>query len=79
MLVRGHNGVGGGWYARDFYLMADTGSSAPAGAPTSTPMPPMPPTGTLPTPVAIQGVPCTVTIKGVATSGTCTGTFTPAK
>jgi hypothetical protein len=72
MLVRGG-------YARDFYLMAATGSSGPTGAATATPMPPTPPTGILPTPVAIKGVPCTVAINGVSVSGTCSGIFSPSK
>jgi hypothetical protein len=73
----------GGWYARDFYVMSLTSGAAsvPTATPTAQPSPTsVPPTATAtaaPTPVAINAVPCTVTLNGVAQTGTCSGTFTP--
>ncbi|HEV2238939.1 MAG TPA: hypothetical protein VGR57_19935, partial [Ktedonobacterales bacterium] len=69
-ILRGRDG----WYARDFYVMAANGA---APAPT-VPAMPSPTAVARPTPVAINGVPCTVTLNGIAQRGTCSGTFTPS-
>jgi hypothetical protein len=77
-LLRGSSG----WYARDFYVMAQgagggttSAPTTPASAPTTTPMPPM--SAPSPAPLPINGVPCTVTINGTTRTGTCSGMFSP--
>jgi hypothetical protein len=74
----------GGWYARDFYVMAANGVASPPPAsgasPTDTAMPPMstPSPAASPAPLPMNGVPCTVTIDGTTRTGTCSGTFSPS-
>jgi hypothetical protein len=89
MRVRGGNGVGSGWYARDFYLMAQSGGVTPPPTPTimptATSVPPtptvVPPTPTsipsTPTPIPLNNTPCTVTLPAGTLTGHCSGTFTP--
>lgn len=60
------------------YLSGTPSSPPPTPSPSSSPSPsPSPSASPTPSPIAINNVPCTITLNGVRYRGHCTGTFAP--